>query len=60
MTSYLEEDVAEVDLAFGVQLHHPRFLECIGACELAWLLSRSPAEWVRKMDRHDAMAAAVQ
>ena len=35
MTSYMEEDIAEVDLAFGVQLHHPRFLECIGAPEFA-------------------------
>ena len=30
MTSYREEDIADVDPAFGVQLHHPRFLECIG------------------------------
>ena len=35
MTSYLEEDIADVDPAFGVQLHHPHFLECIGAPELA-------------------------
>ena len=30
MTSYSEEDIADVDPAFGVQLHHPRFLKCIG------------------------------
>ena len=59
MTSYREEDV-EVDLAFGVQLHHPRFLECIGAPESARLLGRPQAEWVRTMDRHDVMAAALQ
>ena len=35
MTSYREEDIAEVDPTFGVQLHHPRFLECIGATESA-------------------------
>ena len=27
MTSYLEEDIADADLAYGVQLNHPRFLE---------------------------------
>ena len=34
MTTYCEEDVARVDPTFGVQLHHPRFLECIGAPSL--------------------------
>ena len=60
MTSYLEEDIAEVDPAFGVQLHHPLFLECIGAPESARLLGRSSAEWVQTMDRQDVMAAALQ
>ena len=60
MTSYWEEDFAEVDPAFGVQLHHPRFLECIGAPESARLLGRPPAEWVRTMDRQDVMVAALQ
>ena len=40
MTSYLEEDVAEVVPAFGVQLHHARFLKCSGAPESARLLGR--------------------
>ena len=31
MTTYREEDIASVDSSFGVQVHHPRFLECIGA-----------------------------
>ena len=60
MTSYRDENVAEVDPAFGVQLHHPRFIECIGAPESARLLGRSPAECVRTMDRQDIMAAALQ
>ena len=34
MTSYREEDIAEVDPTFGVQLHHPHFLECIGVSSL--------------------------
>ena len=48
MTSYREEDIAEVDPSVGVQLHHLRFLECI------------VAEWVRTMDRQDAISAALQ
>ena len=60
MTSYQEEDAAEVDPTFCVQLHHPRFLECIGAPESARLLGRSSAEWVQTIDRQDIMAAALQ
>ena len=60
ITSYSEEDIADVEPAFGVHLHHPRFLKHIGAPELACLLGRSPAEWVRTMDRQDAMATALQ
>ena len=44
MTSYgkdNQEYVAEVDPAFGVQLHHPCFLECIGVPELGyWVIPR--------------------
>ena len=58
--SYLEEDIAEMDPAFGVQLHHPRFLECIGAPESARLLGHSPAEWVQTKDKQEIMAAALQ
>ena len=60
MTSYRKQDIAEVDPAFGVQLHHPRFLECIGAPESAHLLGRSPAEWIRSIDKQDAISAALQ
>ena len=60
MTSYSEEDIADVDPAFEVQLHHPRFLECIGAPESARLLGRAPEYWIRSMTRQDAMAAALQ
>ena len=42
-----------------LQLHHPRFLEFIVACESARLLFRSPAFWVQNMDTEDAVAAAV-
>ena len=45
--------------AFGMQLHHPRFLEFIGAPESARLLYHSPKFWVDRLGEEDAMAAAV-
>ena len=60
MTTYREEDVAHVDTTFGVQLHHPRFLECIGAPESARLLGHPPAEWLQVMDPKDVLVAAMQ
>ena len=56
MTSYQADDIAEVDPAFGVRLHHSHFLECIGAPEL---LGHSQVEWVQTMARLDILAAAV-
>ena len=44
MMSYRVEDVDDVDPAFGVQLHNPRFLECIGAPESARLLGHSTGQ----------------
>ena len=58
-TSYTAPAVADTDPAFGIQLHHPRFLEFIRAPESARLLFRSPAFWVQNMDPEDAVAAAV-
>ena len=60
MTTHREEDVAQMAAAFGMQLHRPRFLECIGAPDLARLLSRPPAEWLQVMDRQDVLVAAMQ
>ena len=58
MTTYWEQDVAHVDLTFGV--HHPQFLECIGAPQSARLLGHSLAEWVQVMDRQDILVAALE
>ena len=58
-TSYTVPAVADTDPAFDIQLHHPWFLEFIGAPESALLLFRSPAFWVQHMDPEDAVAAAV-
>ena len=60
MTTYWEEVVAHIDSTFGVQLHHPRFLKCIGAPESARLLCRSPAEWIQVMDCQDVLVAALK
>ena len=45
--------------AFGLQLHHPRLLEFIGAPESAQLLYDSPTFWVDRLGEENAMAAAV-
>ena len=60
MTSYDRAEVADVDPAYGLQLHHPRFLEYVGAPESARLLTRPPEHWVRTMDSEEAVTAALQ
>ena len=59
ITSYTGPAVADTNPAFGLQLHHPRFLEFIGAPESARLLYHSPSFWVDRLGEEDAMAAAV-
>ena len=58
--TYREEDVAQMDVAFGMQVHHPRFLECIGAPGSARLLGHPPAEWLQVIDHQDVLVAAMQ
>ena len=57
--SYTGPAVADSNPAFGMQLHHPRFLEYVGAPESARLLYRSPAFWVQRLGEEDAVAAAI-
>ena len=57
--SPLVTTVSDMNPAFGLQLHHPRFLEFIGAPESAQLLYRSPTFWVDRLGEEQAMAAAV-
>ena len=45
--------------ANGLQLHHPRFLELVGAPESARLLDCSPSFWVEELGKEQAMAAAI-
>ena len=51
--------MVDADARYGVQLHHPRFLEFIGAPESARLLNPSPSFWVDRLGQDRAMAAAV-
>ena len=44
--------------AYGLQLHHPRFLELVGGPESARLLD-SPSFWVEQLGKEQAMAAAI-
>ena len=59
MTSYDNADMTVVDPAYGLQLHHPRFLEYVGAPESACLLSRPPGYWLHHMNREQAMSVAL-
>ena len=45
--------------AYGLQLHHPRFLELVGAPESARLLDCPPTFWVDQLGKEQAMAAAI-
>ena len=49
ITSYNGPAISDMNPAFGLQLHHPRFLEFIGAPESARLLYRSPTFWVDRL-----------
>ena len=59
MTSYTGTAMVDADTRYGLQLHHPRFLEYIGAPESARLLNQSPSFWVDRLGQESAMAAAV-
>ena len=57
--SYMGTARADADGTYGLQLHHPRFLEFIGAPESARLLNHSPSFWDDCLGEECAMAAAV-
>ena len=59
ITSYNGPTISDMIPAFGFQLHHPLFLEFIGAPESALLLYHSPTFWVDRLGEENAMAAAV-
>ena len=47
------------NLTYDLQLHHPRFLELVGAPESARLLDCSRSFWVEQLGKEQAMAAAI-
>ena len=49
ITSYTGPALFDMNPAFGLQLHHPRFLEFIGAPESARLLYHSSLFWVDRL-----------
>ena len=58
-TPYSRQPFADGNPAFGLQLHHPRFMEFVGAPRLARFLCCSPTFWVDQLGKEQAMAAAV-
>ena len=48
-TSYSGPAFSDGNPAFDLQLHHPRFMEFVGAPESARLLYRSPTFWVDQL-----------
>ena len=58
-TPYSGRSFEDGNPAFGLQLHHPRFLEFVGGTRSARLLCHSPTFWVDQLGREQAMAAAV-
>ena len=59
ITSYNRPALSDMNPAFGLQLHHPRLMEFIGAPESARLLYHSPSFWVDRLGEEHAMAATV-
>ena len=59
ITSYPGPAVTDTNPAYGMQLHHPQFLEFIGAPESARLLYRCLTFWIQRMGAEDAAAAAI-
>ena len=60
MTSYDAADRPDLDPAYILHLHDPRFLQYVGAPEAARLLSRAPDYWLHHMTRDQAISAALQ
>ena len=58
-SEYVGQPFSDGNPAFGLQLHHPRFLEFVGAPDSARLLYRSTTLWVDQLGKEQAMAAAV-
>ena len=58
-TTYRASDHATPVGDYGLPHHHPRFVEWIGVPQSAGLIDFSGAQWVNKLSRDQAVAAAV-
>ena len=58
-TNY-RDDHSNLYSPFGMQVHHPQFLEWVGATESACLLGLPHGEWLQVMTRQDTLHAALQ
>ena len=59
-TTYRPSDFALPSGKYGLPLHHPRFLEWIGAPELARLLDKGPSAWMHSLSREQDIDAGRQ
>ena len=59
-TTHKSSDFAQPSGRYGLPLHHPQFLEWIGAPESARLLDKGPSAWMRSLSREQAFDAARQ
>ena len=59
-TSSRDYEHSNMDSPFGLQVHHPQFLEWVVAPESPRLLGRAPKEWIRVMTRVQTLDAARQ
>ena len=59
-TTHKSSAFAQPSGKYGLLLHHPRFLEWIGAPESARLLDKDPNAWMHSLSREQAIEAARQ
>ena len=60
VTSNRDCERYNMDGPFGLLVHHPQFLEWVGAPELACLLGRAPGKWILSLTRVQTLDAARQ
>ena len=59
-TTYWPSDYAQPSGKYGLPLHHPWFLEWIGAPKSARLLDKGPSAWLHSLSGEQAIDAARQ
>ena len=57
-TTYMDSDFAHPSGEYGSPLHHPRFVEWVGAPESTRLLDRGPGAWLRSLSHAQSIDTA--